>query len=553
MINGKGINNLMMGNCSLGSLEKRYMCPLCNEYYSELGTHLRQIHGEEAFRNAVLTAKENGMADAEIGARYGISFNMLQQIITEHYGANISVLKHLKRINRWTPRDFQAETTTVWSFEQRGDWATHNGRYRGNWSPYIPRNIILRYSQPGDVVLDYFVGGGTTAVEAKLLGRRCIARDINPGAIGITLENLRFTPLSSYLDNIGLVMYEPEVSTGDARDLSDIPDNSVDLICAHPPYAGIIKYSTKIPGDLSSLSVRGFLVEMNTVARESFRVLKPGGKCAILIGDARKEKCVVPIGFQTIRVFLDAGFILKELVIKRQHHCKTTGFWYTRSVQYNFLLLAHEYLPIFEKPRADQISEQLSFWTYAMPFQEVIEPVPAVEPERIETTTVWIFPPDCFEAEIRRNLQRRFAVPGSSFVEILLNGEQSGRQIEAISNAHLVYIAPPNMVENASTIAAYRAAVQSIANTAAQILPVGGHLVLDTRDIRLRESLWPMGLLVWESLLDQTRLAIREIIVAVPEKNKMRQAVISEFLDITHRYLLVYTKKEGKKEKKKAC
>ena len=51
-------------------------------------------------------------------------------------------------------------------------------------------------------------------------------------------------------------------------------------------------------------------------------------------------------------VYLNAGFKLRELVIKRQHNCKTTGFWYANSIKYNFLLLAHEYLPIFEKPKA---------------------------------------------------------------------------------------------------------------------------------------------------------------------------------------------------------
>ncbi|MGC8878625.1 MAG: TRM11 family SAM-dependent methyltransferase, partial [Anaerolineae bacterium] len=285
-----------------------------------------------------MSDKESGVSDPQIGERYGVSFGTLEQIITEAYGANISVLKRSKRIKRWQPPNFREKMTTVWSFKQRGDWATHDGRYRGNWSPYIPRNVILKYSRPGDIVLDYFVGGGTTAVEAKLLGRRCIARDINPGAVGITLENLRFSPPQRLFGDGLLQLYEPEVSVGDARDLADLPDNSVDLICAHPPYAGIIQYSTKIAGDLSNLSVQNFLVEMRKVAKESFRVLKPGGKCAILIGDARKSKHIMPIGFETIRVFLDAGFVLRELVIKRQHNCKTTGFWYTRSIQYNFLL-----------------------------------------------------------------------------------------------------------------------------------------------------------------------------------------------------------------------
>jgi len=165
----------------------------------------------------------------------------MQQIITEHL-------------------DAQEAKNKFWSFKQRGNWATHEGRYRGNWSPYIPRNVILKYSKHGDVVLDYFVGGGTAAAEAKLLGRRCIARDINSAAIGLTFENLNFKPLEVLFEQHPI--YEPEVSTGDARDLSDIPNNSIDLICAHPPYAGIINYSLKVEGDLPKLSIDEFFNKM---------------------------------------------------------------------------------------------------------------------------------------------------------------------------------------------------------------------------------------------------------------------------------------------------
>lgn len=173
--------------------------------------------------------------------------------------------------------------------------------------------------------MDYFVGGGTTAVEAKLLGRRCIAKVINPACVALTKENINFNVPKTLLE--GNSIFEPNIYIGDARDLSEIKGNIIDLICAHPPYAGIISYSSKVDGDLSMLSIEEFLREMEKVALGSYRVLKPGRKCAILIGDTRKREHVIPIGFQTIEVFLDIGFKLKELVIKRQHNCKTTGFW----------------------------------------------------------------------------------------------------------------------------------------------------------------------------------------------------------------------------------
>lgn len=67
------------------------------------------------------------------------------------------------------------EETTVWSFPDRGKWATHSGKYRGNWSPYVPRNLLLKYSEEGAWILDQFAGSGTTLVEAKLLNRNAIA------------------------------------------------------------------------------------------------------------------------------------------------------------------------------------------------------------------------------------------------------------------------------------------------------------------------------------------------------------------------------------------
>src|SRR5262249_32383422 len=98
--------------------------------------------------------------------------------------------------HEWSPRGFRLESTSLWSFPERGRWATHDGEYRGNWSPYIPRNLIMRYSQPGDLVIDPFVGGGTTAIEAKLLGRRCLALDISPSAVQGTRAKTDFLPPS---------------------------------------------------------------------------------------------------------------------------------------------------------------------------------------------------------------------------------------------------------------------------------------------------------------------------------------------------------------------
>ena len=249
--------------------------------------------------------------------------------------------KNVKTIKKWEPEDFELEMTTHWSFPKRGDWATHDAKWRGNWSPYIPRNLLLRYSQEGDLVLDQFAGGGTTLVEAKLLNRNIIGVDINDVALERCKEKIDF----DYEAAKGRV----ELHKGDARNLDFISDDSIDFVCTHPPYANIIKYSDGIEGDLSQLKVSEFLDEMKSVASESYRVLKKGRFCAILMGDTRQKGHMVPMSFDVMRIFEEAGFKLKELIIKEQHNCRATGYWKTNSIKYNFLLIAHEYLFVFKK------------------------------------------------------------------------------------------------------------------------------------------------------------------------------------------------------------
>lgn len=246
-----------------------------------------------------------------------------------------------KKITKWEPDGFELEMTTHWSFPSRGSWATHDAKWRGNWSPYIPRNVILRYSKENDLVLDQFAGGGTTLVEAKLLNRDIIGVDINDVALERCREKINF----EHEGADGRVY----LNKGDARNLPFVQDECVDLICTHPPYANIIGYSEDIDGDLSRLDIKDFLKEMNPVASECYRVLKKGKFCAILMGDTRRKGHMVSLAFDVMKVFEGAGFKLKEIIIKEQHNCKATGYWKTNSVKYNFLLIAHEYLFVFEK------------------------------------------------------------------------------------------------------------------------------------------------------------------------------------------------------------
>jgi len=272
-----------------------------------------------------------------------------------------------KKIKEFQPKEFKLETTNVWSFPERGTWATHQGNFRGNWPPQMARNIIIRYSRPGETVLDQMCGSGTTLIECKLLGRNAIGVDINPDCIMLTLDRLNFnyTPLDPNYPKITIKTY-----VGDARNLNLIEDESIDLIATHPPYANIIPYSKekKIPGDLSAVhSIDEYINGMREIAKESYRVLKPGRFCAILVGDTRIHRHHVPIAFRTMQAFLEAGFILREDIVKYQWKTKTTRekwqgltkvaeeCWVdinkkAKKYYMDFYLLYYEHLFIFRKP-----------------------------------------------------------------------------------------------------------------------------------------------------------------------------------------------------------
>lgn len=272
-----------------------------------------------------------------------------------------------KRIVEYQPSNFELEKTNVWSFPERGAWATHRGNFRGNWPPQMARNLILRYSRPGETVLDQMCGSGTTLIECKLLGRNAIGVDINPDCIMLTRDRLNFS-YSSPEKNLPSITIKTYV--GDARNLNLIEDESIHLIATHPPYASIIPYSGggRIQGDLSAVhSIDEYINGMRRIAQESYRVLKPGRFCAILVGDTRRRRHHVPIACRTMQAFLEAGFILREDIIKYQWKTKRTRekwkgltkvsdeCWIDidkkgKRYYMDFYLLCYEHLYIFRKP-----------------------------------------------------------------------------------------------------------------------------------------------------------------------------------------------------------
>ncbi len=123
------------------------------------------------------------------------------------------------------------ESTTFWDFPTQSYGLTPKGdnKYPGVTPAFIIWNLIKRYTEPGDLVLDPMCGSGTTIDVCKEEGRRVIGYDI--------------------------VSVRPDIIENDARNIP-LEDNSVDLLFIDSPYGDNIKYnaSPKSIGNISAES-----------------------------------------------------------------------------------------------------------------------------------------------------------------------------------------------------------------------------------------------------------------------------------------------------------
>lgn len=518
-----------------GSVKKTVMpgiedgcCRICRDRFSsDLGMHMRQEHGDEAWRSAILDAKDAGVSDVQIGRILNVSFNALSEMLLEKKGNGSFVGEGHKHVSSLEPKDFALERTTVWSFRTRGSWATHNGSYRGNWSPYIPRNVISRYSASGDTVLDCFVGGGTTAVEALLLGRNFIGYDINPSSVALSERAVGET--REFAEKHGVPLRAlTRIVAGDARALSETGRRSADLICTHPPYAGMIKYSSGIAGDLSSLDEDDYIDQMYEVIDEQSRVLRKGGKCAVLIGDRRKEKRVVPLGFRLLEIYLRRGFQIDELVMKRQFNTRTWGLWYNKSVKERFLLLAHEYLPVF----SPGISQLDMINTVVRPGKASFGLKREVNLKGgMETTSVW-------KGKDRNALLFNLGrLAGAGHIYTV---EEAGK-LPARGIHCPVFLDADWKSSTKAGILKSRRRLTGIASRLREIMEKGSLLGIRSRDVRIGGVLFPAGLLTWKDMQQIPGFRLKEIVM-LDERREGQLPEDGLNLAISHSYLLIYEK-----------
>jgi hypothetical protein len=74
-------------------------------------------------------------------------------------------------------------TDSLWLLGKRDNSGAHTADYWGNFAPQIAHQALRRFTKPGELVIDPFVGYGTTLIEAVRLGRCAIGVDLQPSCV----------------------------------------------------------------------------------------------------------------------------------------------------------------------------------------------------------------------------------------------------------------------------------------------------------------------------------------------------------------------------------
>ncbi len=220
------------------------------------------------------------------------------------------------------------ETTTLWDFPRQSPDGAPMGdpSYPGVTPALACVNVIRRYTQPGDLVVDPMCGSGTTVDAAHLLNRRALGFDLRPR--------------------------RPDILPADARALP-LPAGCAHLAVVDPPYSDNIRYSDD-PRCLGLLPAPepAYYEAVEAVAREVGRVLRSDGVLAWITSDEYRRHRFTPVGFRTYERLARYFAPVDIVCLARRNDRSGTPMWEHRARSRGFYLRGFKYLFLMRKGAA---------------------------------------------------------------------------------------------------------------------------------------------------------------------------------------------------------
>ncbi|MFA5455399.1 MAG: DNA methyltransferase [Sulfurimonas sp.] len=252
-------------------------------------------------------------------------------------------------------KECDINTDSLWVINERDKSGKHKNVYHGNFIPQIPNQLIQRYTKEDEIVLEPFMGSGTTLFECEKLRRKYIGFDINPQMLEYVKNSMRD---EKYADNfyindcnsLDILQVDKNIKKANEK----FNSSHVQFVLMHPPYMDIVKF-TENENDLSQIdNIDEFVNKFKIICENSLKHLEKNRYFAIVIGDVYKNSEVIPLGFycmdmikRNFKVKLK-GTIIKNIEGNRGK-LGVGGIWRYRALNSDYYIFKHEYIFVFKK------------------------------------------------------------------------------------------------------------------------------------------------------------------------------------------------------------
>lgn len=247
-------------------------------------------------------------------------------------------------------RSFNGLTAKEWTQLSRNVWRDlssareeYHKEHGATFSEKLGKRLVKIYSGEGDLVLDPFVGTGTTVIAAKKLDRAGVGIELSEEFVETAREQLNQSSLSEFTEGSSLTH---EIVHDDCRNVREhVDDESVQAVITSPPYADLIHkatadregrdYSiieeennsqieayTDSDDDFGNLDYGTFLDEIEALLADLYEVTKPGGYGVWIVKDFRdteNDVPYVPLHSDLARRGERVGFDFHDLIVWDQN------------------------------------------------------------------------------------------------------------------------------------------------------------------------------------------------------------------------------------------
>ncbi len=257
-------------------------------------------------------------------------------------------------LERWREYD-DILTDSLWLIDSRDKTGGHQLDYHGNFIPQIATQIYTRYTRPDDVVVDLFLGSGTSAIEALRMGRRCIGVELKPDLVAYVRGKIDERLLGDRIRVLQGDSTRAETAAQVQAALTGWGVSHAQLLVLHPPYHDIIQFGDSAADLSNAPTLDVFLDQFEAVAGHGCSLLEPGRFAVLVIGDKYAKGELTPLGFLCMQRAQRVGYRVKAIVVKNIEgneigKGRSANLWRYRALAGGYYVFKHEYVIVLQKP-----------------------------------------------------------------------------------------------------------------------------------------------------------------------------------------------------------